>query len=191
VDGLIGQIGEPVEGDGVATVAVVGLAGGEHRAASLVRFDVPAVNLLPALRLSRGQSVRIVGRCTGGHLSGGVWHATLEHARVDGHGPDPALSINANALVSNYSRDDSAADAKYKGKLLNLTNAVVEGRKGDREVFLVAQTAKGRVKISAYFPWDFHRKVAELKPGDQISLKCECHGVSDGEVSLVQCRLLP
>jgi hypothetical protein len=191
VDTLIGQIGDPDPVEGTTTLTVVGLAGGEQRAASLVRCLLPAVNVRPAMRLSPGQPVKVVGQCVGGHIHGGVWHATLEHARVDGYGPDPALNVPANSLVSDYSRDEKAADAKYKGKFLTLTNAVVESRKDDREVFLVARTAKGRVKVSAYFPWDFQRKVGDLKPGDVISLKCECLGVSDGTVSLVRCRLLP
>jgi hypothetical protein len=191
VDSLIGQIGDPDPVEGTTSLTVVGIPAGEQRRAALVWCELPTVNVPPAVRLSPGQPVKIVGQCVGGHINGGVWHATLEHARVDGYGPDPAQNIDANLLVSDYARNEKAADAKYKGKFVNIGNAVVESRKGDREVFIVARTVKGRLKISAYFPWDFHRKVADLKPGDVISLKGECLGASDGEVSLVHCRLLP
>ncbi len=71
-----------------------------------------------AVALTKGQSIKVRGRCNGG---GDAILYITDCQSID-IGPDPAVAVTAEQLTADFAKDAKAAEDKYKGKQL-----IVEG----------------------------------------------------------------
>jgi len=106
-----------------------------------------------------------------------VYECTLSEV-----GPDPAINVSAVQLTREYAEDEKAADAKYKGKQLNVEGVVaVESEAAGLKPLLVAGFDEGANKpfrvLASYTP-QFAERFAAYRKGDKIILKGECTGSS-------------
>jgi hypothetical protein len=158
-----------------------------------IRCVIPEAQMSRALGLTRGQKVKVKGKCSGETAS--LFIDLLEGEIVD-TGPDPAVPVSAARLAQDYAGNEQAADARYKDKELLVTGVLEEHTKdriGVLKVVLRGATKKTSqtVKVVAAYPAEWKDRFAKLKPGDRIKVKGECSGYWDGKVSINRCWLVP
>ena len=98
------------------------------------------------------------------------------------------LAIPADQLLSAFVTDESAANAKYNGKIINVSGKVLEGRdvEGTIKVTLAAG-AEGSTVQCEFDPNTKHVRTT-FTPGEQITIKGECAGKDiDDTVLMSRC----
>jgi hypothetical protein len=129
--------------------------------------------------LTKGQKVKVRGRCYGLALAGPM----LTGCEVLELGPDPAIPVTAERLTEDYGKDGEAAAKKYEGKQL-VVEGVVTGtdpRRGLRLVILAGfqEKADTPLRVQASFHYDHEKSLEGLKEGQKVKVKGECLGVLD------------
>ena len=152
------------------------------------RVTVAASELNKFLTASRGQIVKVRGRCIG--LSGPF--VDIVGGKHEGNGPDTSVNATVATYLADYSRDEAAADAKYKDKALTLTNARVESKTADA-LYLVASTkSKTNLRLKVAIPADLRKLSENLKVGDAVkTVKGEGAGKFENEVYLNGAWVVP
>lgn len=147
----------------------VRLEGAQKNAKGIFDVQVTVVNgeVNKVLALSKGQTVKLTGRCEG--LV--VFYASILNATLDSVGPDPNPTLTAAALAAECAEDDKAANEKYRKKFLTITDAYVEKVNGDK--LFVSGEKGGSPQIEARMYWELplDKTGVRVKPGDRITLK--------------------
>lgn len=153
------------------------------------RITIAASELNKFLAASRGQVVKVRGRCVG--LSGPF--VDILGGKHEGNGPDVSVTATVATYFADYTRDEAGADAKYKDKALTLTNARVESKTADA-LYLVAstKTAKTNLRIKVSTAGDLRKLFENLKVGDMVkAVKGEGAGKFENEVYLNGAWIVP
>jgi hypothetical protein len=141
--------------------------------------------------LAAGDTVVVRGTCRG-RPDGVVALASCTSVKkldevVDG----PAVAVAADELMRAYERNVVAADAKYKGKALELTGKVarvVRNRPGRITLFLGAED--GASVGCDFLAKDGQAQLAEVGVGDTVTVRGVCRGSGDGSPTLEKCSLV-
>jgi predicted Zn finger-like uncharacterized protein len=135
-----------------------------------------------------GRTVRLIGTCAG-------WDGTavrVNDCRFDrtGPGPDPAVVTNVAELIVQYRKDLTAADARYKGRQVDVRYAVVVAVGGKLVLRSGLNTPELRkvvplpVEVSGGPGWGI--RFDRLQPGDQVRVRGACAGLSGGAIRIEQ-----
>lgn len=180
----------PVPGAGVVVaVTVVGAPSAVQPEGTIVHCECRPEDEKRALELSPGQTVHIHGRCEESAIA--PRNCTIESA-----GPDPSVRVSAAELVAEFLADQKAAEAKYKGKPLTLTDAVVERKYGganNGRLVLVFEPKKS-VAVTAKWPESGaadQKQFAAVKPGDRVTIKCWYARAVPAAITFEECQLAP
>ncbi|HXG09299.1 MAG TPA: hypothetical protein VNK04_05875 [Gemmataceae bacterium] len=173
---------------GERSVALVGFT--ENRSDDPVVKEIRCI-FLPThddrtLDLTRGQEVKIVGRCEGEGTSIDIEIVDCELEEV---GPDPSITVTAEQLTRAYAQSKEQADQKYSGRQLVIEGVLVELRgegEGRPEVVLAGHDEQSArpLRVVAAYPSDQRGAFARLSKGQKIKIKGECSGRHDDEVSV-------
>ena len=91
-------------------------------------------------------------------------------------GETPVVTISADSLLSQYQRDEHGADARYLGKVIEVSGKLGEiQHNGKSEIWILsAQSGAGGINCELFTP----DKDAEAvpKPGDNVTIKGKCTG---------------
>ena len=160
-----------------------------------VRCTLPVAQLDRALRLSRGQKIKVQGKCGDYFPSRGV---SLDEAElVQEIGPDPALRLALAAFAREYAANPKNAVDKYQDKEVSVRGVLVELKKGSFADVAIISQSKGKkspsksLQVSAAYAPDWKDRFARYKPGDRIHVKGEFSSVSDGLIHVNRCRPVP
>ena len=95
-----------------------------------------------------------------------------------------AVSIDADSLYHQYQSDEHAADAKYMGKVMEVTGKLSEVQhSGNAEIWILStQAGSGGINCQL-FPGS---KEETPKPGDVVTVKGRCTGFLM-DVNLADC----
>lgn len=115
-------------------------------------------------------------------FAGIYWYIATEKF-ADTKDRKAAYTVNAMDFIGEFQKDDSAANKKYRGKII-----VVKGRVSQLEApdtttvnIKFIDTATGAYAIFAF--QDIHLTEAKtIKEGDSVSIKGACSGVAYSEV---------
>jgi hypothetical protein len=107
----------------------------------------------------------------------------------------PATAVKAGDLLKEYSTNAVAADARYKGKVLQVSGKFGSAQKAPLmgyAVQLVADDA-GDLNLSevqCFIVESAEVDVAKLQPGQMVTLQGTCDGQVVGQVKLSGCTLV-
>jgi hypothetical protein len=89
----------------------------------------------------------------------------------------PAIQVTAAQLYSDYEANEVSADLKYKDKVLSVSGTVDDISKDFGDDIYVTLTGKEfGGDIQCYFSKDHEKEAAQLKKGQQITIKGNCEG---------------
>jgi hypothetical protein len=144
--------------------------------------------------LSRGQKVRLLGRCDGEVSSFEISIIDLADGEVEWVGPDPAIPVTAMELTRSYAEDRPEAERKYNGRQLVIEGVFQELRDDlHRPVVVIAgynEQTQHPVRILAAFRPDQRAAFDKVTKGQTIRIKGECNGKDDDEISVSFATLL-
>ena len=186
VDGKVADFGYGVDGE--LQVLLQSVPGLGREPSVYVRCAVAPDDVNRVLTVSRGQTIKLRGMCAGfGGARVDVTNATFNSAGIDPH-----PSVTAARLIVEYGRDAEAADEKYKGKPITITEAVVESKEGEASLILNASFKKGpATRIKVTMPLDARKQLAGLKPGDKVKVKGEYAGSSEKVILVNRAWIVP
>lgn len=98
----------------------------------------------------------------------------------------PAFVLKAEALVSEYDLDEKKANAKYLGKIVEVSGIVSEKTKDRTGNYNVTLQGPDLAGIGCEFENKVQDKLASLKEGQEVKIKGICTGVLM-DVVLVDC----
>jgi hypothetical protein len=106
----------------------------------------------------------------------------------------PAARVTAGDLLSEYSTNAVAADAKYKGKVLLVSGQFHSANKAPLLGYAVQLAPEGAGDVATSFVQCFivesaEARVAQFQPGQKIALVGTCDGQVLGQVKLSKCSL--
>jgi predicted Zn finger-like uncharacterized protein len=125
---------------------------------------------------SRGQRIKVSGNCDEASWS----HPIFTNCTISGSEPNPAVLVTASTLIADYG-DERAADAKYRGKELIVTEALVESIQPDGDgVILVPIGKPGAAgwKILVEYDTKFKNRLPVLRVGATVKIRGTCAGLS-------------
>src|SRR5262245_58369237 len=109
----------------------------------------------------------------------------------------PAATVKAGDLLGEYAANAVAADAKYKGKPLKVTGKFGSAQKaplmGYAVQVLPADGGGGDAGLSGvqcFIVESAQADVANLKPGDDVTLVGTCDGQVLGQIKLSKCTVV-
>ena len=107
----------------------------------------------------------------------------------------PAVSVKAGELLKEYSTNAVAADAKYKGKLVQVSGKFGSAQKapllGYAVQLLPEDASEGNVSaVQCFIVEDAKEDVAKLQPEQRITIQGTCDGQVLSQVKLSQCSLI-
>jgi hypothetical protein len=123
---------------------------------------------------------------TGGKRDGG------QDSR-DASGGSSTLKFEANAIHAEYDANEVAADAKYKGKTLEVTGNVKEIGKGVFGGQFVAMTLSKNqfmASVRCEFPKSAEGELSKLSKGQRVTIRGKCEGFTLDTVHLEGCTLV-
>ncbi len=94
-------------------------------------------------------------------------------------------SLDANALFSEFEADENAANAKYLGKIVEVSGTIAQVLPGDKTT-VVLETENGIFGVKCELDPFSDVAFPEYQQGDVVSLKGNCTGFL-GDVVLVRC----
>ncbi len=103
--------------------------------------------------------------------------------------PTPALVVSMERLFREYTSNEFAADQRFKGKVLETGGNIAEIGRDAGPVVLMLDTGNPVTQVRAVFKEDLRFKVAAMKQGEPVRIRCVCDGRS-GHVQLRDCELL-
>jgi hypothetical protein len=92
----------------------------------------------------------------------------------------PSIVVQAKALVDEYKANEVRADAKYKGKQLQVVGAVADIKKDILNNIYVTLGSGAPMEFQhaqAFFDDDLAGRAAQLNKGDVIAVRCSCEGL--------------
>lgn len=98
----------------------------------------------------------------------------------------PAFILKAETLVSEYDHDEKKANAKYLGKIVEVSGIVSEKTKDRTGNYNVTLQGPDLAGIGCEFENKVQDKLASLKEGQEVKIKGICTGVLM-DVVLVDC----
>jgi|GEM_PF-1425081 len=141
-----------------------------------------------------GQQVTIRGKCRG-KVRSFVTLETCSIAKEPEKKPEPKagppLPVTAETLESDYDRNVVSADAKYKGKVLEVTGKVMRiGRNQPGKVTVEMESENGLP-----IEFDFNTKetqapLSTISAGDMVVIRGTCRGKDEGLVQLANCSFV-
>jgi hypothetical protein len=177
---------------GIVVLRLEGYQASKNDPPNQVRCLLSATQTDRALRLGRGQKVKVQGKCNDYIAS--LFINLAEAELVQEIGPDPAIRLSLTQLAREHAQGPMALD-KYKDKPVVVRGQVVELKKGQfADVILISQGKKGRgpaLQVSAAFSPDWKKRFAGFKPGDRIQIKGEFSRIADGLVHINRCWPVP
>jgi predicted Zn finger-like uncharacterized protein len=153
-----------------------------------VRCEVRPEDSRAGWDVTRGQTVKFRGKCTGGGTV--LTFVGLSSCRLDSKGPDPALVATAAQLVTAFTQKADAANEKYKDQEVLIRNARFVSVNGDLAVFS-ASTKAGGIKIQVNFNFNQRKRLEGLAPGNLVSFRAECGGLFGDTVAMYKGYFLP
>lgn len=139
-------------------------------------------------KLTRGQTVKLKGKCTGGSVLNTF--IDLKHCRIESFGPDPSLNATAAGLVAEFLKNADAANEKYRDKEVTISSAVLESISGDLAIF-TPTSKKGKIKLQVRFTGTPLKTLQELKPGSRVRFKARCGGLFGDKIANYDAYLVP
>jgi predicted Zn finger-like uncharacterized protein len=147
------------------------------------------------LNCSREQTITLKGKCLGPVGE----QIELTDAEFVKAGPDTSKKVTAAELMAAYKDDESAADIQY-GSDTELTITDAEVVKVLPDSFIVASSpAKGSkkgvkepaagIQIQVSYEPEWKKKFESIKPGDRVTIKGKCTGLTDGKVTITRAWL--
>jgi len=114
---------------------------------------------------------------------------------VAGPSAAPAATVKAGDLLQEYSTNAVAADAKYKGKLVQVSGKFGSAQKAPLLGYAVQMLPENAPDVNAsavqcFIVESADAEVAKLQPGQMIAIKGTCDGQVLGQVKLSQCLLV-
>ena len=99
--------------------------------------------------------------------------------------------ISANDFYKEYSADETAANAKYLEKVIEVGGEVVEIQlENEDEPTVALSTAEPDITVRCGFKKELLVEVKKLKQGDKIKIKGKCDGLDMFGVVITQCILI-
>lgn len=93
-----------------------------------------------------------------------------------------AFTINADALIREFQRNDSAANKKYAEKIITVTGQIAETEIADTTINIkMTDTLTGSYIIFA-FQEQHIKEAKQLKEGNVVSIKGSCSGGSYSKI---------
>jgi hypothetical protein len=109
---------------------------------------------------------------------------------ADSAGIKPAYSLSAEELFSQFENDESSANAKYLGKMIEVTGKLREFSIGDSgELNLVLASGSEMFGINCGLSRGQETQFKNFQEGDTIRIKGECSGISM-DVVLTRCVII-
>jgi tRNA_anti-like len=107
----------------------------------------------------------------------------------------PATPIKAGDLLKEYAANAVAADAKYKGKLLEVTGKFGTAQKAPLLGYVVQLLPEeaGDVNLSGvecFIVESAQKAVAEFQTGQIVTIRGTCDGQVVGQVKMSQCTVV-
>jgi hypothetical protein len=106
--------------------------------------------------------------------------STEELVEEDISGKNPDIIISADELHSAYENNEVAADAKFNGKIIQVSGVVDDIGKDIMDTIYVSLSAGGEFSFSSVqcFFADAHTSAAaSLSKGDYVTIKGKCDGL--------------
>jgi hypothetical protein len=98
----------------------------------------------------------------------------------------PTFSVNAASLVSEYDKDEKAANAKYLGKVIEVKGVISEKVKDEKGKYNITLQAEDIAGVGCEFDPASQKDIMNLKEGQEVCIKGICTGVLM-DVVLVDC----
>jgi hypothetical protein len=98
----------------------------------------------------------------------------------------PAFSSEASALVSEYEADENASNAKYLGKVIEVTGTVSDKSTDNQGVLNITLQGGDLAGIGCQFDKKNQADAIAMKSGDKVKVKGICTGILM-DVVLVDC----
>jgi starvation-inducible outer membrane lipoprotein len=107
----------------------------------------------------------------------------------------PAVTVKAGDLLQEYSTNAVAADAKYKGKLVQVSGKFGSAQKAPLLGYAVQLLPEDAPEVNAsavqcFIVESAEADVANLKPEQMITIQGTCDGQVLGQVKLSRCVLI-
>ena len=107
----------------------------------------------------------------------------------------PAATVKAGDLLQEYASNAVAADAKYKGKVLRVTGKFGSAAKAPLMGYAVQVLPEdaGDVNLTGvecFIVESAEADVANLKPGQMVTLQGTCDGQVVGQVKMSKCTVV-
>jgi hypothetical protein len=100
------------------------------------------------------------------------------------HAATPSISLGALALA--YQHDDSAADTRFKGKRVTITDSQIETVDAD----FLGLVVTGVARIRAGLDGAGKQEVRRFHPGQAVQLSCVIDGTGFYAVEMSQCHIV-
>ncbi len=103
-------------------------------------------------------------------------HADLSRVRPD-------VRINASSLIAEFEQDDSAANSKYLGKIIEAEGPLraIE-RTGDGQFIIVLGEEDGLSSIRCSMDTTYNNELSRLSPPGSITIRGACTGFKKNEL---------
>jgi hypothetical protein len=113
-----------------------------------------------------------------------VRHQDAERAARNEVASGPAVALSANELMSAYTANEVAADAKYKGKVVAVSGTVTRVGKDIIDKMYVTLATRDPVReVQCMFDDNHAAALARLKNGDKVTIRGRVTGLM-GNVGL-------
>lgn len=103
--------------------------------------------------------------------------------------PESAVPVvTAIALVQEYHANEVGADRSYRGRVIEVTGRVESVRRDalDRP-FVMLYTGRVLQGVQCVFPESRAGSIASLRPGDEVTIRGTCTGMTLGSIILKDC----
>lgn len=176
--------------DGEAQALLVGQPPPEGKIlGTLVRVVMTKADANKLLGVSRGQTVKLRGKCTGQITD---LFVDAVNGTVEGTGADPNPTVTAAELLAEHARGADATDDRYKDKPITITNAVVVRKDGEASLIVGGPGKKGTaVTIKVNLPLDAKKQIANLKAGERVKVKGEYSSTYDNMININRAWIVP
>jgi hypothetical protein len=98
----------------------------------------------------------------------------------------PQFKLSATTLVSEYSKDEKAANEKYLGKIIEVDGTISEKVKDEKGKYNITLQAEDLSGVGCEFEPGSQEQIKNLHEGDKVRIKGICTGVLM-DVVLVDC----
>jgi tRNA_anti-like len=110
-----------------------------------------------------------------------VWYIFTEKFE-DTSKREAAFTVNAMDLLSEFQKDDSAANKKYAEKIITVNGRVFETEAADTTINIKMVDTLTDAYIIFAFQTQHLAAAKQLKEGDSVSIKGSCSGGSYSEI---------